>query len=42
VLVLVELTTLKDTDASVLVLFQLRLAIIDPFFDVMETITAPV
>ena len=38
VLVLVELATLNYIDAALTVLFQLFLAVIDPFFDVVETI----
>jgi hypothetical protein len=42
VLVLVELTALQYINASAPVFLQLFLAIIDPFFDVMKTVTAPV
>ena len=40
--VLVELATLNYIDAALPVLFQLFLAVIDPFFDVVETIASPI
>ena len=42
VFVLVELATLKYIDATLPVLFELFLAIIDPFLDVVETIASPI
>ena len=42
VFVLVELATLNHTDATLPVLFELFFAIIDPFFDVVETIASPI
>ena len=40
--VLVELATLNYIDATLPVLFELFLTIIDPFLDVVETIAAPI
>jgi hypothetical protein len=42
VFVLVELATLNYIDAALPILFQLFLAVIDPFFDVVETIASPI